>query len=505
MAPCEPGISLETLLAKNHRTTPTETNRATRVIILGAGPAGLTAAWELSEQGYEVQLLEASDRVAGRVFTVRGGTRIVESDGTEQTAEYSDGNYFEAGAWRIPYSHRGLLHYYREFSLPLISHKNLNLNAYAYVDGTPEGRKMRLREFRADSAGYVAELLAKTIDEGLLDLEITEQDTALLIEFLIAEGQLAPDTLDYLGSSHRGYEVLPGAGNQPGVLSSPIPGEELLPFAAETMRWSAPYLAATATFDQQETMMEPVGGMATLWEQGFHPRLDEMLTLNAEVIEIRQSESEVRIAYRDRETGEEVETTGDYCICTIPLPVLREIPSDFSDDFAEAIAAVQYLAVGKSGIQFKRRFWEEDDWIYGGITYTNIPQIVTIAYPDYGFQSESGVIQAYYHFAEDAAAAGRLPPEERIALALEHGQKIHPQYPDEFEHGVAVAWQNMPYQRGGWATYDDNTRQFYPRLLEPDGRVYLAGDHLSYLPGWQEGAIQSAWQQIEKLHLRAAK
>jgi monoamine oxidase len=97
---------------------------------------------------------------------------------------------------------------------------------------------------------------------------------------------------------------------------------------------------------------------------------------------------------------------------------------------------------------------------------------------------------------------GDLPPGQRIELALKHGEKIHPQYRDEFEHGASVAWQNMPYQRGGWATFGPETAQHYPRLLEPDGRVYLAGDHLSYLPGWQEGAIQSAWLQIEKLHER---
>jgi monoamine oxidase len=479
-----------------------ERARSTRVIILGAGPAGLTAAWELSEQGYVVQILEATDRVAGRVFTVRGGTRISERDGAEQVAVFDEGHYFEAGAWRIPYSHRGLLHYYRAFGLPLITHKNLNLNAFAYVDADPTGTKLRLRELRTDMAGYVSEVLAKAVDQRLLDLEFTDQDAELLIEYLIAEGQLSPEDLSYSGSSRRGYLELPGAGDQPGVVSNPIPPLELLPFAAETMRWSALYLAATAGFDQQETMLEPVGGMATLWEQGFHPRLAQSITLNAEVVEIRQSDSGVRVVHRDRASGEETETAADYCICTIPLPVLREIPADFSEDFSAAISSVQYLDVGKSGIQFRRRFWEEDDWIYGGITYTNIPEIVTIAYPDYGFQSAKGVVQAYYHFGEAAAAVGDLPPGQRIELALKHGEKIHPQYRDEFEHGASVAWQNMPYQRGGWATFGPETAQHYPRLLEPDGRVYLAGDHLSYLPGWQEGAIQSAWLQIEKLHER---
>ncbi|NJN40114.1 MAG: hypothetical protein HC807_03595, partial [Gammaproteobacteria bacterium] len=60
-------------------------------------------------------------------------------------------------------------------------------------------------------------------------------------------------------------------------------------------------------------------------------------------------------------------------------PVLRETPGRLLASLQRGRGRVQYLAVGKSGIQFKRRFWEEDDWIYGGVTYTNIPQIVTIA------------------------------------------------------------------------------------------------------------------------------
>lgn len=66
-----------------------------------------------------------------------------------------------------------------------------------------------------------------------------------------------------------------------------------------------------------------------------------------------------------------------------------------------------------------------------------------------------------------------------------------------------MAWHRVPYSQGGWASYTEDTRQnYYPRLLEPDGRIYLVGEHLSYVTGWQEGAIRSAWTQLEKLHRR---
>ncbi|HXF60051.1 MAG TPA: FAD-dependent oxidoreductase [Caldilineaceae bacterium] len=154
-------------------------------------------------------------------------------------------------------------------------------------------------------------------------------------------------------------------------------------------------------------------------------------------------------------------------------------------------------------MQFSRRFWEEDDRIFGGVTRTNVPTIGSIAYPSYGFLGPKGVLQGYYNFGKEAIEVSNLSPQARIDLALEFGSKIHPQYRDTFETGFSVAWHRVPYSLGGWPAYNSRTReQYYPRLLEPDGRIYLVGEHLSYLPGWQEGAVRAAWLQSEKLHRR---
>ncbi|MEZ4520724.1 MAG: flavin monoamine oxidase family protein [Thermomicrobiales bacterium] len=446
----------------------------TRIIILGAGPAGLVSGYELSKKGYDVKILEASDRVAGHVFTVRSGTEIVEMDGTKQVAEFDEGHFFDAGAWRIPYSHRALLHYCKEFNIPLIPHKNKNQNAYTYLDS--QGKKMRNREWLTDMQGYTSELLAKAVDQNNLDMEMSDEDAQMLLDYIVSAGFISSDDLTYSGSSRRGYAELPGGGMNPGEPSEPVPFEELLPFGSQAMQTAGYYMAVTAAFDQQETMLQPAEGMSTIYELGFHPHLWDRIDLQSEVTEIRQSEDGVRIVYTDREFGTTKEITGDYCICTIPLPVLKQIPSDFSDNLTEAIENIPYLDVGKSGLQFGRRFWEEDDWIYGGITFTDIPEIGTIAYPDYNYQSDKGVIQAYYNFGDAAARVGDMSPEERVQLALDQGGKIHPQYEDEFENGVAVAWQKMPYKQGGWATYSQDTRdQYYDRLFDPDGRIYLAG------------------------------
>jgi monoamine oxidase len=224
----------------------------------------------------------------------------------------------------------------------------------------------------------------------------------------------------------------------------------------------------------------------------------------AEVLSIHQSPNSAWIVYRDKGSGNIEELHGDYIICTIPLSILKDIPADFSSAFKAAILAGSfYLPVGKGGLQFKRRFWEEDDWIYGGITFTNLPHINTVAYPDYGYMQQKGTIQAYYTFGDAAEELGNMPPDQRIENTLMHLEKIHPQARAEYETGFTVAWERVRYSLGGFGIWFPEDRELhYPTLLEPDGRVYLAGEHLSWVTAWQEGAIASAWQQIEKLHTR---
>jgi monoamine oxidase len=464
--------------------------RRKRIIILGAGLAGMTSAYELGKVGYECTILEARPRAGGRCWTLRGGAKVPEIDGTTgtpislQTVKFDQGLYFNPGPARIPY-HHVTIDYCKELGVPIEIIANLSRQQYYYREngGPLSGRKIHVREAETDMRGYIAELLAKAVNQDALNAELTAEDKERMIEFLRTYGGLDAD-LFYTGSSRRGYATPQGAADSPGEVADPYDLSALLQlgFAGDAVsEWG---------FDQQMTMFQPVGGMDQI-AKALERQVGRLITYEAEVKQIRKTPEGVRILYTDK-SGNRQQATGDYCICTIPLPVLKSIPSDFSPEMQQAIAGVAYAVTGKSGLQFNRRFWEEDENIFGGITQTD-QEIDQIWYPSTGFLSSKGVLVGYYNFGDQAATFGNLLPAERVSLAVEQGSKIHSQYKNHFENGVSVFWPKIPYSLGGWATYTTQTRQqYYPRLNEPDGNIYLCGEHLSYLTGWMAGAFESA-------------
>ena len=131
------------------------------VLILGAGLAGMCAAYELRNAEYRVQILEFNDRAGGRNWTVRGGDRITELGGLTQECGFDKDLYLNPGPWRIPYHHRAMLHYCKRLGVPLEPFAQVNYNAYLHSSRAFGGKPQRYREIKADYQGHVAELLSK--------------------------------------------------------------------------------------------------------------------------------------------------------------------------------------------------------------------------------------------------------------------------------------------------------------------------------------------------------
>jgi monoamine oxidase len=472
------------------------------VLILGAGLAGMTAAYELQKLGYRVQLLEARSFAGGRCQTARKGFTMTELGGDPQRCEFDEGHYINHGPWRIPLHHQSTLHYTRSFEIPLEVMVNDNDHSIVYLEnGGPLSRqRLRPAQVKADMRGHVAELLAKSVQDHTLDKQLDADDQRLLLDYLVHEGQLDSADLRYKGRSGRGFAINPGAGMNPG----PGTASDPLGFKALLESHVSNVYSAVQDFPMQNTMFQPVGGMDAI-AKAFEKRVGRFIRYKAEVQTIRHGEKNVTVTYKDTGSGKLQSLSADYCLCAIPLSVLRMIDTDFSDKFKAAVKAVAYAPVGKIGLQMKRRFWEEDDHIYGGHVFTDLDGINTISLPSSQWQKKKGVLLGYYNYQTSAIQVSAMTPAERAEFALAAGEKIFPAYRESFEKSFSVAWHRVQYNLGGWAEWSDEARKSaYPVLLEGEGRVLLAGEHLSYLTGWQAGAIESAWQQLARIHERAS-
>ncbi|WP_246740507.1 FAD-dependent oxidoreductase [Bradyrhizobium sp. LCT2] len=160
-------------------------------------------------------------------------------------------------------------------------------------------------------------------------------------------------------------------------------------------------------------MFQPVGGMDMIGK-AFARELGELIRYSAKVTEIWQNVSGVTVTYVDaKNPAQSQKVTADWCPCTIPLSILSQLPINVGAAMKAAIDAVPYTASVKVGLQFKRPFWEEDDAIYGGISYTDLP-IREIGYPNTDYNKIGrGIPLGAYLF--EGANSFESPPCRRMS------------------------------------------------------------------------------------------
>lgn len=467
------------------------------VVILGAGIAGLVSAYELHRAGYDVTVLEAQSRVGGRVWTVRGGDVIQQFGRPNQRAEFDKGLYFNAGAARIPSTHRVVLGYARKFGVALEPFVNTNRNA-----GWDFGGKVQQeRRMVNDLQGHIAELLAKAIDQRALDKVMPKAELEQFRGFLGFYGSLDAKGR-YINQGSSGYTVEPGGYAQEPQPLPVLSLKELLPSRGVGLPYIFEYI-----WDQQPTMLQPIGGMDRI-PNAIYDQVRPLVRLRTAVTGIRRAGEGVRIEHGP---GAQV-TEADYCICTLPMPILARIPSDFSPAKKKALTAHQYLPSVKVAFE-SPRFWERDNDVYGGVAWTDRAN-ENLIYPSDRFNDDKGVLVAAY-------AAGWTNPgnpqkfaamshEERLRISRESVEALHPGRSGLLTKGVTVGWGITPWSEGVgpmWPGGPGSTagRPGYAELLKPEGPILFAGEHLSYQGTWQEGAALSAHEALKQLQSMAAE
>ena len=462
------------------------------VVVLGAGIAGLVAAYELEQAGFDVTVLEARDRVGGRAWALKGGTQIEMIGEETQTVGFSEGLYMNAGPARIPSFHTGFLGYAKKFDVPM--EVEVNSSRSAYVVGA-DGTRIRMRTAINDMRGHIAELLGKAVKQGSLDQQLSAADKEALLPFLYGYGDLQEDG-SFAGTERSGFGRAPGAGLSFAEIGKPMPLEHLL------ANQQLPMTLFEDNLFMQATMFEPVGGMDQV-HMAIDRNLKKPALRGAEVLEMNNTSTGAEVVYLDKASGETRRLTADYAVCTLPLPVLAKVRTNLPAPVRSAIAGVQYDHSNKVGFETPR-FWEQDQ-VYGGISFVGAPTQL-IWYPSADLFGDKGMLLGCYNSGRVAAEFSKLSMAEQIAASRAAVERTHPGHGADLTKPTVINWHKVPYSLGPWPDWGAGganggqeghiDRPAFALLQQPAGQIHFAGAHLSQTPGWQEGGIQSAWMQV---------
>lgn len=484
MIPATAGATVPTLKSMNGQ------NR--KAVILGAGIAGLTIAYELGKAGYDCTVLEASHRAGGRVFTVRAGT-LIDEIGNPQYCQFDDEPhmYFNAGAARIPSSHKNVLHYCKELGVDLELFINENKMAWIQDDAIMGGKPIRNGEFTTNVRGFMAELMAKAMTELELDQPFTNEEAELVLSMIRSFGDLGAD-LRYTGSDRAGYAS--------GDYVTHTVQKEMIDIRNLLRANAARQVLSDNEGDTGPILMQPTGGMDRI-PAGFLRQVEDKVKFRAMVMAINLRENGVSVVYE--QDGQRQTIEADYCFNSIPSHFMAGIEHNLPADYAQAMKYIRRGVAYKAAFQAKERFWEKEG-IYGGISWTNQP-IRQIWYPPHGIHKAKGVVLAAYDYGNGMPFT-RMTQEQRIEAHIAQGEKVHSNYRSMVEKGVTIAWHRMNHMLGcsaRWSVVTPEEERIFAKLQNSvEGRYWCVGDQISKHTAWMESAMQSAHWALADLDAR---
>ncbi len=450
-----------------HRPQP-----AKRVLIIGAGMAGLVAAYELRRQGHEPLVLEAQNRVGGRIYTLR---------------DFAPGLYAEAGAMRIPKAHDLTVEYCRRFGLEMRPFVMGNPKGLVYI----AGQRMTAAEAASNPERLPFQL--EPHERGRSADALWEDAIGEIREMVERDGDAAWDEIVRRYDQYSLYEFLRHRGFSEGAIEY----YAVMNFLEADMHNALIEILREELGGAYVNMSELVGGMDRL-PNAFYAELQDVVRFGVEVRGIEQDSDSVTL--NCRQGPDRFSLSGDYVICTVPFSVLRHIEKDFSREKHRAIRQLNYHASTKIVFQVRRRFWEDDDGILGGASVTDLG-VRRLNYPTPDPTTTRGVLLASYTWGQDALQWGAMDETMRLEEALDDVSRIHPQIGDEFEVGASHAWYGDRWARGAFAMFEpEQQTNLQPAIVKPEGRVYFAGEHCSLYHAWIQGALESGIRAAREIH-----
>jgi monoamine oxidase len=444
-----------------------------KVVVIGAGLAGLTAAYELEQAGHDVTVLEARSRPGGRVHTIRD--------------KFDDDLYAEAGAMDFNQSYTQLLHYAAQFEVPTVEVPGQQ-NTVVFARGKrlliqrgiePQWPfKLTTEEKNLGHAGlddkYLAPLrkeIGNPLDPSWPDASLAPYDRLTVEQFLLTRGV-----------SQEGIELL-----------------KLSLYGPDYDRVSALETLSAEWFSHSDFKYMTFRGGNDQFPKAFASRLGDRIRYNAAVTKIQDSGERVTVTASDKSQPHQQQLEADQVIITIPFAVLRniELSAPIPDAKRAIIQKMRYAPVTRVYLQTTTRFWTERK--ENGSAKTDLPigDVVDHTATQPGTR---GILEAQMYGGR-AVYAKSLSEDDRLRFAARDIVKVHPGLERNYEKGSSFAWdESDPYSGGGWCWHAPGEMLAdYPLVAQSHGRLHFAGEHTSSLVSTMEGAILSGQRAAKEV------
>jgi monoamine oxidase len=459
------------------------------ITILGAGIAGLVAAYELERLGHQVDIMEGSSRIGGRVWT----HRFEDSPGSA---------YGELGAMRIPSKHKHVLHYIHEMGLSDKLCKFVTVfeeqNALMSIQG---------QVFRMKDAPQIFQERYQNIFSDTRYSEKTKLFAAWLktIVDTISPGNLR-DSLESDLSSKL-MDELERLDLQP-YFDEDDQTIDLHNFIKANPSLRARCSKALDMFlsdilvETSHDLLQLEGGMDQLINH-LAAAIKAPIACNQKVVALDVQEDHVKVSWL--EAGQLHTRRCDYVLCTIPFSIVRQMDlSGFDDEKLAAIHNTFYCPATKVLFHCAQPFWQKNG-ITGGASFSD-ESIRQIYYPSVqGKPSKVSTLLASYTIGDDADYLGMMSEPERHTFVKNAVSKLHHEIeaPGMVLDMATIAWGNYKWSAGGcsipWGgdiTSESNHHIHYLEAARPQKTLFFAGEHCSRFPAWLQGAIESSLEAV---------
>jgi monoamine oxidase len=454
------------------RTLPAQSQR--HVIVVGAGLAGLAAASQLRERGWDVSILEARARPGGRVYTLR--------------EPFSDGLYAEAGAARIQDSHEYTLRYVKRF--------NLALDPFFPMEG---------KSVTCVAGRRIVNPPGSPVDLAQVPLEFSDEERTLgyrgsLVKYLMSHLGSIGDPADpnWPAQDLSRFEVAIAEfsrlnGASPSFL-------RLIGLGHDLSGMSALHLLRDAALGAKTRQWFKIRGGNDRLPAALAATLSDSIRYGAPVVRLQQTDASVQVTYlRDRTP---VTLAGSYVVCTVPAAVMRavEVSPELPAAKRAALQDLGSLPMARVHLQTRRRFWLERG--ESGWAQTDDPMDIW----DYSRDQPGrrGILGAYLSGAIAHKVTAMASPD-RGRFVLERMERVHPGVTEDFETSASYSWIDDPWARGASAEFaPGQMSRLYQTLRAPVGRIYFAGEYTSPWSGWMNGALESGHRAADAIIAREA-